>query len=202
MAVMQSSDAYPPIGDYALIGDGRSAALVSRDGSLDWLCWPRFDSPSIFAALLDTERGGRFRVCPTGTYRSERRYLPDTNVLETVFHTSTGTVALRDLMPVASEEDKRATLTPEHEVLREIEGLAGRVEVEIVCTPRPDYARKHPELTSRGPFGIWCDGTDGSLVLRSDLPLQVSPDYKNAYGVATIAAGDRRHLSLAYSTDA
>ena len=133
--IMQTPDAYPPIGDYALIGDGRSAALVSRDGSLDWLCWPRFDSPSIFAALLDTERGGRFRVRPTGAFRSERRYLPDTNVLETVFHTPSGTVALRDLMPVASEEDKRATLTPEHEVLRELKGLAGHVEIEVVYTP-------------------------------------------------------------------
>ena len=202
MAVVQRPDAYPPIGDYALIGDGRSAALVSRDGSLDWLCWPRFDSPSIFAALLDTERGGRFLVRPTGTFRSERRYLPDTNVLETIFHTSTGTVALRDLMPVASEEDKRASLSPDHEVLREIEGLSGLVEVEVVYTPRPDYARTHLELTSRGSFGIWCDVTDGSLVLRSDLPLQVSPNRQNAYGVATVAAGERRHLSLAYSIDA
>ena len=123
---MQGTDPYPPIGDYALIGDGRSAALVSRDGSLDWLCWPRFDSPSIFAALLDTARGGRFRVRPTGTFRSERRYLPDTNVLETVFHTASGAVALRDLMPVVSEEDKRAALIPEHEVLREVEGLSVR----------------------------------------------------------------------------
>ena len=202
MAVVQRPDAYPPIGDYALIGDGRSAALVSRDGSLDWLCWPRFDSPSIFAALLDTERGGRFLVRPTGTFRSERRYLPDTNVLETIFHTSTGTVALRDLMPVASEEDKRASLSSDHEVLREIEGLSGLVEVEVVYTPRPDYARTHLELTSRGSFGIWCDVTDGSLVLRSDLPLQVSPNRQNAYGVATVAAGERRHLSLAYSIDA
>jgi GH15 family glucan-1,4-alpha-glucosidase len=202
MAVLQSPDAYPPIGDYALIGDGRSAALVSRDGSLNWLCWPRFDSPSIFAALLDTERGGRFRVRPTGAFRSERRYLPDTNVLETVFHTSSGTVALRDLMPVASEEDKRAALGPEHEVLREIEGRAGQVEVEVVYTPRPDYGRKDPNLTSRGAFGLWCEVTGGALALHSDLPLQVSPDCQNAYGVATIAAGERKHLSLVYSTDA
>src|SRR5215203_4692020 len=202
MAVLQSPDAYPPIGDYALIGDGRSAALVSRDGSLNWLCWPRFDSPSIFAALLDTERGGRFRVRPTGAFRSERRYLPDTNVLETVFHTSSGTVALRDLMPVASEEDKRAALGPEHEVLREIEGRAGQVEVEVVYTPRPDYGRKDPNLTSRGAFGLWCEVTGGALALHADLPLQVSPDCQNAYGLATIAAGERKHLSLVYSTDA
>jgi GH15 family glucan-1,4-alpha-glucosidase len=199
---MQSPNAYPPIGDYALIGDGRSAALVSRDGSLDWLCWPRFDSPSIFAALLDSERGGRFRVRPIGAFRSERRYLPDTNVLETVFHTPSGTVALRDLMPVASEEDKRATLTPEHEVLRELEGLAGHVEIEVVYTPRPDYGRKHPELTSRGAFGIWCEVPGGALALHTDLLLQLAPDSQSAYGVATIAAGERKHLSLFFSSDA
>jgi GH15 family glucan-1,4-alpha-glucosidase len=202
MSIMQSPDAYPPIGDYALIGDGRSAALVSRDGSLDWLCWPRFDSPSIFAALLDTEHGGRFQVRPVGTFRSVRRYLPDTNVLETVFYTSSGTVALRDLMPVASEEDKRVALIPEHEVLREIEGLVGQVEVEVVYAPRPDYGRKHPVLTSRGAFGLWCEVTGGALALHTDLPLQVSPDCQNAYRVATIAAGERKHLSLVYNTDA
>src|SRR5215212_9099149 len=182
MSVTQCSDAYPPIGDYALIGDGRSAALVSRAGSLDWLCWPRFDSPSIFAALLDTERCGRFQVRPTGTFRSERRYLPDTNVLETVFHTSSGTIALRDLMPVASEEHKRAVLIPEHEVLREIEGLAGQVEVEVVYTPRPDYGRKHPNLTARGAFGLWCELPSGALALHTDLPLQLTPDGHGAHG--------------------
>src|SRR3954469_16602866 len=202
MAVMQSPDAYPPIGDYALIGDGRSAALVSRDGSLDWLCWPRFDCASIFAALLDTERGGRFRVRPIGMFRSERRYLPDTNVLETIFHTSSGTVALRDLMPVASEQDKRASLTPEHEVLRELEGLAGQVEIEVVYAPRPGYGRKHPELTSRGAFGVWCELPTGALTLHTDLPLQLAPDGHRVYGGATIAAGERKHLSLVYSTDA
>src|SRR5215208_7252422 len=194
MSVTRRPDRYPPIGDYALIGDGRSAALISREGSLDWLCWPRFDSPSIFAALLDTERGGRFLVRPTGAFRSERRYLSDTNVLETIFHASGGTVALRDLMPVASEEDKRATLTPEHEVLREIEGRACQVEVEVVYTPRPDYGRKHPNLTARGAFGLWCELPSGALALHTDLPLQLTPDGHGAYGSVTIAAGERKHL--------
>jgi GH15 family glucan-1,4-alpha-glucosidase len=202
MSVMPNPDSYPPIGDYALIGDGRSAALVSRDGSLDWLCWPRFDSPSIFAALLDTERGGRWRVRPTGTFRSERRYVRDTNVLETVFHTASGTVALRDLMPVASEEDKRVALTPEHEVLREIEGLVGQVEVEVVYSPRADYGRDLPDLISRGAFGLWCEVTGGALALHSDLSLQLTSDGRSAYRVATISAGERRHLSLVYSSDA
>ena len=82
-------------------------------------------------------------------------------MLETVFHTASGAVALRDLMPVASEEDKRAALTPEHEVLREVEGRAGQVD-SVVYTPRPDYARKHPDLTSRGAFGLWCEVPGGA----------------------------------------
>ena len=128
---LSENTSYPPISDYALIGDCRSAGLVSRDGSLDWLCLPRFDSPSIFAAVLDAENGGRFLVRPIGELRTERRYLANTNVLETVFRTPTGACVLRDLMSVSSEEDKRAYLTPEHEVLRQLEGLEGEVEVEL-----------------------------------------------------------------------
>src|SRR2546430_2974993 len=98
----------PPTTDYALIGDCRGAGLVSRGGSLDWLCVPRFDSPSVFAALLDPEAGGRFRIRPTGEFRATRRYLPDTNIVETTFACSGAEVVLRDLMPVSSEEEKRA----------------------------------------------------------------------------------------------
>src|SRR5215217_5933576 len=142
------SASYPPIDDYALIGDCRSAGLVSRDGSLDWLCLPRFDSPSIFAAVLDTKNGGRFLVRPLGEYRTERCYLANTSVLETVFRTPTGACVLRDLMSVSSEVDKRTHLTPEHEVLRELEGLEG--EVEVLYDPRPDYDRVRPLLEERG----------------------------------------------------
>src|SRR5215203_5926986 len=157
---------YPPIDHYALIGDCRSVGLVSRYGSLDWLCLPRFDSPSIFAALLDAEKGGRFLVRPIGEFRTERRYLANTNVLETVFHTPSGACVLRDLMPVSSEEDKRAYLTPEHEVLRQLEGLEGEVEVEILYDPRPDYGRVRPLLEQRGPLGLRCEADGTSLTLH------------------------------------
>ncbi len=104
----------PPIEDYALVGDCRSAALISRSGSCDWLCWPRFDSPSLFAALLDDERGGRFSIAPVSAFRSQRSYLGDTNVLVTRFLGEAAELTLTDLMPVLSPEDQRRFLQPEH----------------------------------------------------------------------------------------
>src|ERR671914_2747596 len=193
---------YPPIGHYAIIGDCRSAGLVSRDGSLDWLCLPRFDSPSIFAAVLDAENGGRFLVRPIGEFRTERRYLANTNVLETVFRTPTGACVLRDLMSVSSEEDKRAHLTPEHEVLRELEGLEGEVEVEILYDPRPDYGRVRPLLEERGALGLRCEVDGASLTLRSELPLELTDDDRSARGASRIRSGERKYLSLTYSMEA
>ena len=181
---------YPPIGHYAIIGDCRSAGLVSRDGSLDWLCLPRFDSPSIFAAVLDAKNGGRFLVRPNGEFHSERRYLANTNVLETVFRTPTGACVLRDLMSVSSEEDKRAYLTPEHEVLRQLEGLEGGVEIEILYDPRPDYGRVRPLLEERGALGLRCEVDGASLTLRSELPLELTDGDRSARGTARIRSGE------------
>src|SRR5919204_952231 len=175
---------YPPIGDYGLIGDCRAAGLVSRDGSLDWLCFPRFDSPSIFCALLDARSGGRFRIRPTGAFRTDRRYLPETNILETTFRPSSGSLALRDLMPVASEAEKRQGLTPDHQVLREVEGLEGEVEIEILYEPRPEYGRSRPRLQQRGALGLWCEVKRAALVLRSELPVAPTGDAQAAHGVA------------------
>ena len=93
---------WPAIEDYGIIGDCRSAALVSRDGSIDWLCWPRFDKPAIFAALLDRKRGGFWRISPVGHATIKRHYVPDSNVLETHFTNDSGTAVLTDLMPGAS----------------------------------------------------------------------------------------------------
>jgi GH15 family glucan-1,4-alpha-glucosidase len=196
------SASYLPIDDYALIGDCRSAGLVSRDGSLDWLCLPRFDSPSIFAAVLDAKNGGRFLVRPLGEFRSERRYLANTNVLETVFRTPTGACVLRDLMSVSSEADKRTHLTPEHEVLRELEGLEGEVEVKILYDPRPDYGRVRPLLEERGALGLRCEGDGTSLTLRSEMPLELTDGDRSASGLARIRSGERKYLSLTYSMEA
>jgi GH15 family glucan-1,4-alpha-glucosidase len=196
------ADRYPPIADYALIGDCRSAALISRGGSLDWLCWPRFDSPSLFAALLDRERGGSFRVGPAGPFRTERRYLPDSNSLETIFHTADGVLALRDVMPVASEAEKRAELLPEHEILRELEGVRGEVKLEIDYAPHPEYGLIRPAIQDRGPFGLQCEIPGATVSLRSDVPLHVAADGQSAHGVTSISGGERVYLSLTYSEEA
>ncbi len=193
------SSPYPPILDYAAIGDCRSVALVSRDGSLDWLCWPEIDSPSVFAALLDADRGGRFAIRPRGEFQTERRYLPDTNVIETVFHGAEGSVALSDLMPVSSEERKRQRLSAEHEVLRQIDGLTGQVALDLHYEPRPNYGRRAARLDDRGAFGIWCDAGRGALALRSDVPLTLVSDRSAARAGIVIRAGERRAMSLSYS---
>src|SRR5205085_12684176 len=105
------------IGDYALIGDCHSAALVSRAGSIDWLCWPRFDSDAVFGALLDPG-AGRFAIAPVGHAQTSRAYAEDTNVLVTRFRTPDGAARLYDFMPVASEANKARRLVPDHEIMR------------------------------------------------------------------------------------
>lgn len=148
---------YPAIAEYGIIGNCRTAALVSRDGALDWLCLPRFDGPSVFGALLDADRGGRFAVRPVGGFAVERRYVGPTNVLETTFTTDRGRLRLIDDLPVATDEDKRAVLVPEHEILRVLECVEGEIEVEVVYDPRPGYATLVPT-----PRAGWSAGRRGA----------------------------------------
>ena len=187
------------IGDYAIIGNCRSAALISRDGSLDWLCWPRFDSPSLFGALLDSGKGGRFAIRPVGSFSTERRYVGDTNVLETTFRASGGVARITDLMPVCSEEDRRRELWPQHQILRTIECLSGEVELEIVCDPRPDYGRTIPHFEDRGLLGLCYERGNTALILRSELPLIDWGSGNGVRGRCALQAGDRRHVSLVFS---
>lgn len=196
--VAQHSD-YPAIGDYAMIGDCRSAALISRSGSIDWLCWPQFDSPSLFAALLDAEKGGRFAIRPRGPFSVDRRYLPNTNILETTFRTATGVARLIDLMPVASESDKRERLWADHQILRIVECLEGEVEIVVACAPRPNYARTIPRLRNRGQLGFYFEDRGRALILRSEIPLALSADNADVCGSTVLHSGERRRLSLVFA---
>ncbi len=195
---MSEEGGYPAIGDYALIGNCRTAALISKAGALEWLCLPRFDSPSVFASILDREKGGALTVAPTTPFRSSRRYLEDTNVLETTFLTEGGRVRLVDVMPVADEDEKNRALWPDHEVLRLVECVEGEVEIEVACDPRPDYARVMPHLVHRGKLGFLYEHGPHLLALRSEIPLELEPEGRGAVGRATLAAGQRRFISLAY----
>jgi GH15 family glucan-1,4-alpha-glucosidase len=195
------ADGFPPIADYAVIGDSRTAALVSRDGSIDWLCLPRFDSPSVFAALLDRRRGGRFRVGPTAAAQVARRYVGDTNVLETSFTTAAGRVRLVDLMPVTDEERKGREPWPGHHVLRMVECLEGEVEVEVSCDPRPEYGRCSPGIIDRGPFGFRFEDRRQGLILRSDVPVAPAPGGPGLHGRERLRAGDIRWVSLLHEPE-
>ena len=187
------------IGDYALIGDGRSAALIARDGTLEWLCWPRFDSPTWFAAMLDVERGGHFGLRPRADFTSNRRYIGDTNVLETTFQTATGVLRLTDCMAIDGEREKRRALWPQHEIVRRLECVTGEVEIEIDYRPRPNYGDLVPRLRSRASLGLYCEFRDQVLVLRSDVPILPSSELGVAQGHARLRQGERAYLSLVFS---
>jgi GH15 family glucan-1,4-alpha-glucosidase len=144
-----------PIGDYAALGDGRTVALVARDGSVDWLCLPDLDSPSVFAAVLDADRGGRFALQPEIPAQVQRRYLPDTNVLETTFTTGQGVVRVTDALSLPSSE-----LGPTRELIRRVDGLVGRVPMRWRVTPTFDYGAVPPRLERRGGIPVAVAGAD------------------------------------------
>jgi len=146
---------YLPIQDYGIIGDLHTAALVGRNGSIDWWCAPRFDSPSVFAALLDDVRGGRCRVAPVGSWTSEQRYLPGTNILVTTFHVDGGgVVEVTDFMPVGPV---RAGAS---EIHRRVRCTRGGASVDIVFAPRFDYAQRPPVLSQRTHGVLATDAED------------------------------------------
>ena len=190
---------YPPIGDYAVIGDCRSAALVSRGGSIDWLCLPVFDRPSVFATILDASHGGSFRLSAAGPAKSSRRYVGSSAVLETTFTTADGVLRLTDAMPVADEATKSASLWPDHEVLRRAECVEGEVVLEIVYEPRPDYGRACVALRPGHYKTILCDIGNQALTLRSDVPLSIDPDGRGARGRARLTRGESAIAALTFA---
>jgi GH15 family glucan-1,4-alpha-glucosidase len=154
---------YVPIGDYAAIGDGRTVALVARNGSVDWLCLPDLDSPSVFAAVLDSDRGGRFTLEPEIPSRTRRRYVPDTNVLETTFTTARGIVRVTDAVSLPS-----SALGPTRELVRRIEGIAGEVPMQWRVTPSFRYGEASSRIERRGHVPIAVAGADAVAVCSWD----------------------------------
>jgi alpha,alpha-trehalase len=182
-----------PIGDYALLSDCRSAALVSRDGSVDWLCFPRFDAPSVFARLLD-EDAGHFSVRPAGEAEVSRAYLDQTMALETTFRTPTGVAVLVDALAVGRNDRGHDLGAGSPGVLlRRLTCTEGQVEVEVSYAPRPEYGLIHP-LLGQVPGGLAARGGADRLLLSTPVDLEV--DGATATGRFTLRAGESAGFSL------
>ena len=160
---------YLPIAEHGLIGDLHTVALVGTDGTIDWYCCPRFDSPSVFAALLDADRGGRFRIAPDGDgWTSRQLYLPDTAVLITRFLTPDGVGEVQDFMPPALSGEA----AHRHRVIRRVIVVRGRMRFLVDVAPRFDYARACHQV-SLAPHGALFRALGLELALSTRCPLQV-----------------------------
>ncbi len=184
-----------PIAEYALLSDCRSAALVHRSGSVDWLCFPRYDAPSIFGRLLD-DRAGHWSIHVPGTTAIQRRYLDGTLVLETEFETPAGRLTLTDALAVGpNERGHELGARSPHTLLRRAECTAGTVELEIEYAPRPDYGRVQPGL--RGVSGgVLATGDRSGLLLSSAVPHALEGG--SARVRVTLRAGESQAFALQF----
>jgi GH15 family glucan-1,4-alpha-glucosidase len=173
---------YQPIENHGIVGNMHSAALISLDGSVDWLCLPRFDSPSVFGAILDADKGGRFRIAPAaaGALRQKQYYWPETNVLITRFLHPDGIAEVEDYMPVGPGAG------PDAQLVRRVRVVRGRLPLEVECRPAFDYARAS-HTTEVSEHGARFDGPDLSLGLASSVPLR--PDDDGAVAAFTLGEG-------------
>jgi GH15 family glucan-1,4-alpha-glucosidase len=160
--------AYQPIEDYGVIGNMRTVALVGMNGSIDWHCSPNFDSPSIFGAILDDAKGGRFQIAPVADkIRHKQFYWPSTNILVTRFSHEDGIVEIEDFMPVGFAPDSPAY----HQIHRRVRGVRGSVRVSVVCRPAFDYGRQQHELRLFDG-GASFNTNNFHFSLATDVPLQ------------------------------
>src|SRR3954449_13321021 len=181
-----------PIGEYGLLADCNSAALVSRDGSIDWLCLPRYDADAIFARILDPD-GGHWSIRPAGDYAVERRYVPGSLVIETTFTTADGVVRVRDAMAFApGQRGHDLGYDAPHEVLRSVEGVSGSVELVMELVPRPEYGLVRP-LIRIVDGGAKTFGGPNRIEVASCAPLEL----RDAGMHASFAVNEGQRLGFA-----
>ena len=188
--------AYKPLEDYGIIGNLETCALVSRDGSIDWCCFPHLESPSIFASILDADRGGYFAVRPALPFESEQEYIDRTNVLRTHFQTDSGQVTVTDFMPVPT--DGQPNHLPSRALYRRVSCISGTTELEVTVTPRFEYAQQLPRLKSTAD-GVVVHGSDDMAFLASSVPLQVVEH--DIVATPTLTEGDESWFMLAYEDE-
>ena len=198
---------FTPIADYAFLSDCHTGALLAPDGSIDWLCVPRFDAPSAFGSLLDRE-AGTFRVAPFGVIvPAARHYEPGTNVLVTTWKTSQGWIEVRDALTMGPTRHED-TITPhtrppadedaEHMLVRTIRCLEGEVEVEVICEPAFDYGRTPAEWTLVDGSRHCADATGAGQTIRLHTDLELGIEVSRIRARHTLAAGERCFAALAW----
>ena len=202
---------FPPIAAYAFLSDCHTGALVAPDGSIEWLCLPRFDQPSIFGALLDRS-AGTFRVAPYGVeVPAGRRYEPGTNVLETTWMTPTGWLVVRDALSIGpwhgSEPVGAHTRPPtDHDAdnlfVRTIECLQGEVPVELICAPRFNYGRTAARWSAvEGEPDFALDATDGTTTVRLFSDMRMGIEQATAHARHTMREGEQRFCALSWTAE-
>ena len=186
---------YKPISGYGIIGNTRTAALVGYDGSIDWCCMPKFSSPSIFAALLDRERGGRWAIQPAGSATSTQSYLEETNILRTEFQNGAARVLLTDFMPCSHTQE---VWSAPPEIHRTVQSLSGAMRLKLEFEPVFNYGYLTPKFTASA-FGARVRSRKQEMVLSSSVPLQMSKS--GASAEFTVSQGEKKVFVLSYGED-
>ncbi|KUM84079.1 MULTISPECIES: glycoside hydrolase family 15 protein [Streptomyces] len=185
---------YPPIADHGIVGDLQTAALIAADGTVDWWCTPRFDSPSVFASLLDSDRGGFCRLAADvgGDATVRQLYLPDTAVLITRFMAPSGVGEVVDFMP----PDTSPTPSARHRLIRVARVVRGSMPFELICRPRFDYGRAAHDLTRLDDGSMLFRGPGADLQLQATAPVDLHPDGTDVSARFTLHAGERAAVVL------
>jgi GH15 family glucan-1,4-alpha-glucosidase len=184
---------YPPIADYGLIGDCHTAALVSRAGSIDWCCLPRFDSDSCFGRLLDWEQGGHFSICPQTRARSSRGYLKHSLVLATTYQSGRNKARVIDFFSMREGGRRR----PRRELVRIIEGLSGAMSFDVAIEARLDYGAVKPWIFSGGAHSHYACGSNTGLRIFGDVAFQIVDEH-NLRAQVHIRRGQKIHIGLQF----